>query len=1013
MQEDSRKSLDQMRLLFPLPRFSGSAPHLPSPDFSAKRIGKADKKRKWGRNVSKKITQFSVSKQFLLPLVFCIGFWMSPFASLRAQVLPGEDIKKIQTLNEAISETESLLAKYPQSEFVPNLMFQLVELYVKRSSLNFQREMLLYEVAEQKFEQKQIANEPVPPKINYRDALDTAYKLLEKFPAAPFREKLLYRIALCHLEEGNQEKAAEYLQILSTETHDKQFLEESYFRLGEFYFDKKDYRKAVEYYSRLLESWDSPFFGMALYKLGWSYYNTDNYPQAISTYIYLIEDINLLEQADAEYLGKTKTDLRREAIEYIAICFAEYGGPRKAREFLTARKEKDYTVTVLEHMAEIYKQRNFYAEAIEALHVLLEFYPNKLEAPKYHQQIVENYELAGEKTRADEERVKFANQYGPKSEWMKQVPPGPARDEILAAVDDYLYTLGTDAQAKAREMKSDLYYGLAISRYRNYLDTFPKNPHSGKVQFYLAECFYEMGKLAEAAEAYFDLALHYPESEYREQAAFNRVLAYNQLLMNDGAVDSTAFFLFNFLGKSDARVEILRVLNPTQAQLLQACNDFVVYHNSSARLPEILMKYAELLFGLEEYDLARDAYLKVMDHPAAGPFLPLACTMAGQCDFKQNRFKDAEDWFLKVTREFPDSVRHVERANKLIATARFKAAETMLADGDSARAAAEFEIVATVVSDPEVAERALWESARIYEIKNGKSRAAALYEMIPKRFPESQQSDKAFFKAAFLSEELGDWKRAAENYLALYQSVPSSELASKSLFLAARNFENLNQLERARGYYGEYIRKFKEDDPDRYLEAAFRKGEIAFNQKQYETARRELEAVIRAYEQLTAKNIEAERYVPANAQFLIGEIVHLEFQKIQLAPPLERNLKRKRAKFEEVIKSYTTAAKYQVADWTTAASYKIGVTFEDFANALLESPRPANLSGAALDQYNEKLWQSVLPLKEKALSTYQNNLKQAADYGVENQWITETKKRVQALLTELGLDTAASRPPGM
>ncbi len=932
---------------------------------------------------------------------------------LRAQTPPGEDIKKIQTLTEAITETEALLAKYPQSEFVPNLMFQLVELYVKRADLRFQREMLLYEVEEQKFEQKLISSEPVPPKISYRDALDTAYKLLEKFPTAPFREKLLYRIALCNLEEGNLEKAAEYLQILSTETHDKQFLEESNFRLGEFYFDKKEYHQAVEYYSRLLESWDSPFFGMALYKLGWSYYNTDNYTQAISTFIYLIEDIHLLEQADTEYLGKTKTDLRREAIEYVAICFAEYGGPLKAREFLKDRKDKDYTVTVLEHMAEIYKQRNFYADAIEALHVLIEFYPNKLDAPKYHQQIVENYELAGEKPRADEERVKFANQYGPKSAWMKQVPPGPARDEILAVVDDYLYTLGADAQAKAREMKSDLYYGLAISRYRNYLDTFPKNPRSGKVQFYLAECFYEMGKLAEAAEAYFDLALHYPESEYREQAAYNRVLAYNQLLMNDGAVDSTAFFLFNFLGKSGTKVEILQALNPTQAQLLQACNDFVVYHNSSARLPEILMKYAELLFGLEEYSLAHDAYLKVINLPAASRFLPLAYTMAGQCDFKQNKFKEAEDWFLKVTREFPDSTRHVERANKLIATTRFKAAETMLANGDSARAAAEFEIVATVVSDPDVAERALWESARMYEIKNDKSKAVALYEMIPKRFPESQQRDKSFFKAAFLSEELGDWKRAAENYLALYESAPASELAAKSLFFAARNLESLNQFDRARGYYDEYIRKFRDDDPDRYLEAAFRKGEIAFNQKQYESARRELEAVIRTYEQLAAKNLEAERYVPANAQFLIGEIVHLEFQKIQLAPPLERSLKRKRAKFEEVIKTYTAAAKYQVADWSTAASYKIGVTFEDFADALLESPRPANLAGAALDQYNEKLWQSVLPLKEKALSTYQNNLKQAAEYNIENQWITETRKRVEALISELGLDTAdASRPPG-
>lgn len=947
-------------------------------------------------------------------LFFCVSFLIAIGSTLQAQVIPGEDIKKTQNLMEAITETAAMLQKYPQNDFTPTLMFQLVELYAKRASLKFQREMLLYEVEEQKFEQKLIANEPAPPKIRYSDALATADKLLQKFPTVPFRDKLLYRIALCHIEEGNQEKAAEYLQILSTETHDKHFLEESYFRLGESSFEKKDYAKAVEYYSRLLESWDSPFFGMALYKLGWSYYNTNNYTQAISTYIYLIEDINLLEQADAEYLGKTKTDLRREAVEYVAICFAEYGGPLKARDFLKDRKEKDYTAAVLEHMAGLYQKRNFYLDAIETLHVLIDFYPNKIEAPSYHKQIVDNYELAGEKTRADEERVKFANQYGPKSDWMKQVPAGASRDENLAIVDDFLYTLGAEAQAKARKTKSGLYYGIAISRYRNYLDTFPSFPRSSKVQFYLAECFYEMGKWAEAAEAYFDLALHYPESEYREQAAYNRVLAYNHLQEKNTAVDSTAFFLFNFLGNSDAKVEILRVQNPTQAQLLQACNDFVIYHYSSAKLPEILMKYAELLFGLEEFTLSRDAYLKVMLHPNAGSYLPLAYTMAGQCDFKQNKFKDAENWFLKVTREFPDSTRYIDRANKLVATSRFKASEAILANGDSASAAAEFEIVATVVSDPEVAERALLESALIYEIKKDKLKAISLYEMIPKRFPQSAQIDKALFKAAFLSEELEDWNRAAEDYLALYHSAPASELASKSLFFAAKCYEDLDSFESARNLYDEYIRKFEEEDADRYLEAALRKGEIAFNQKQYEAARRDLETVIRAFDQLAAKNVEVERYVPANAQFLIAEIGHIDFQKIQLTPPLERNLKRKRAKFEEVIKTYTAAAKYQVADWTTAASYKIGVTLEDFANALLESPRPANLIGAALDQYNEKLWRSVLPLKEKALATYQNNLKQAVEYNIENEWILETKKRMAALVTELGLDTAdASRTPGI
>lgn len=924
--------------------------------------------------------------------------------SLQGQESPGQDIKKIRSLAKAIADSETLLAKYPDIDFTPNLMFQLSGLYAKRATLRYQREMMVYEETLEKYDQNIIEDEPTIPRINFQDAIEICYKLLEKYPNIPFRDKVLYRIAICHLQEGNKEKALEYFQKTASEANDRQLLEEANFRLGEFYFDARFFEQAVDYYSRLLNSWDSPFFDMALYKLGWSQYNLGHYSQAISTLIYLIEDINLLQEVESEVLGKTKADLRREAIEYVAICFAEYGGPQKAKEFLKERKDKDYTVQVLLDLADLYKQRNFYTEAIEAINVLLDFYPDDPNAPKYQEKIVENYELAGDKEKANEARARLIAKYGPGSRWLKRIRDEGHRQEVLDTVEEFLYTLGTDAQAKAQETKMKLDYQLAINRYNSYLEKFPNSDRSAKVLFYLSECLYDINEFDEAADSYYELVMEYPNSEFRETAAFNRILAYDQLLQNNSHSDSTTLMLNNFLGNGKTEVDTIRVDNSYQAYLLQASNEFYLFFPNSAKLPEVLMKFAQTLYELEEYSLAKESYQRVVHGSSTNGYLPQAYIMTAQCAFNQENYGEAEEWFQELTKLFPDSVRYVERANKMIASTRFKIAETFIEKGDTLAAAEEFEKISWVSPDSAIAEHALFEAALHYEKIGNQEKALTLFESMLTRFSNSNLVDKSLFKAGVICEELEDWPRAATNYLALYKRGSDSQFASKGLFFAAKSYENFGDYDKARTYYEEYTKTYFHD-PDRYLEAAFRKGEIAYNQKLYHTAMKEFEFVVKSYHTFIAQNADVESYMPAHAQFLIGEILFDSFQKITLSPPFERKLKRKKVKFEKVLKAYTEAAKFKVADWTTASSYKIGITFEEFADALLDSPRPKSLSGKALEEYNIKLWQSVVPFKEKALNTYRANVKRAIENNIENTWIVESKKRLEALTIELGFDS--------
>jgi TolA-binding protein len=946
---------------------------------------------------------FGLTKHIVrLAIILALGVY--PLHPALSQVPTSPELTKLHNLSEAIRETEAMLAKYPDSDFTANLMFQLAELYVHRAKLRFEEQMALYETAEEEFEQGRRSEEPVMPKVDYGDAFDIAYLLMKKYPDVHFLNELFYKMAGYHLDAGDPDKAIEYFVHLADNAEDKQLLEDANFRVGEYFFQQQDYASSAEYYRRLLDGWDSPYFDMALYKLGWCYYNLEEYAEAISTFIYLIDDINLLEEVDTEYLGRTKADLRSEAKEYIASCFTEFGGPEKARSFLAERKNEDYSEPVLLHLADLYKKRNFYSEAIATLNVLLDFYPDTSSAASYVEKIVENYELAEDKEKSTEMRTRFFTKYGPGSEWLDALNDEKIRQDVLKTSQEYLYSLATESQAKAQEQKSKSDYEAAIIRYQLFIQNFPESERAGKAWFFLAECYFEVSDYTNAADAYYELLLGHADSEYLESASYNRILAYDKLLRASGISDSTYLHLENFLGQNSARVDSIKVAGAGQAQFLQASNDFVVYLPSSAKLPEVVMKFAENLYVLEAYDLAKEAYRLVIDHPATNGRLPQAYTMIAQCEFKQQNYADAEEWFQKLIVLNPDSSRYVLKANMMIASAKFKVAEDLLASGDTSKAAVEFERVAATVAEREIAEKAIFEAALLYENRGNKNKAASLYESLSKEFIDSKLVGKSLFKAGLLREELEQWQPAAVDFVTVFERDRASEFASRSLFFAARNYENAGDYKNARHYFDLYAKVYK-DNPDRAIEAAFRKGEIAHNQRDLRSALKDFNAVVKLYQQYRTANKPAETYFPANAQFLIGEIMHDTFQKTKLTAPLERNLKRKRAKFQQTVKAYTAAAKYKQAEWSTASSYRIGVAFEEFAKALLDSPRPKKLSEKDLIAYNQKLWQSVLPFKDKAFKTYQASVRQAAKNNIDNKWVVESKKRLGSLASELGLET--------
>ena len=918
----------------------------------------------------------------------------------------GGDLDKLDAI---IKQHEGLLGKYPQGEFAATIMFQLAELYEQKANLNFNREMADYEKALSKFDLGELAQEPIAPRINNSVTINYLLKLLANFPSLDFRDKVLYKLAMAYLQEGNRSKAQVYFEEIILKHPQSDIILESHFRLGEFFFDRRDFDNAINEYSHLLGKWNNPYFDLALYKLGWAYYNTKDYKNSIGTFIYLLEDLNLVENANSVTIEKSKTDLGQEAIQYISSCFTEYGGPDEAKEFLKTRKEKPYSLPIFEQMAKLYQKRNYYAEAIGTYEAVLEVYPYYQNAPEIYRLIIENYELDDRVQDANRAREAIVKKFGPGSDWLRHfIDDEENYKKCISLVQETLIYLGTYYQAEAQKTSRARDYQLAIDKYNEFLDKFRFSDQAAKINFYLAECYYNASDFANAAEAYYDVVTKYDRNPFSEDAAYNRILCYYHLLGTDVPMDSVTIYIDEFLGTGE--ILTVTVARQSEIDLLRSCNDFVLIFPDSKWLDQVLLKYGETLHELKVYRAAIKAYTKVVEIGPNKPYHLLAAMNAGQSYFDGGFYAQAEVWLRNIVENFPDSVRYIEKAKKLAISAQFKIAEKMSDDEKSADAASMLRSIADKTDDDAFRERALFEAATQYQKAGNLTSAALALERLATLNPSSESADEALYKAAGIREMNGEWRLAAANYLNLTEHYPGSEFASRSLRNAAVCYESVEDWIMAGRLYQQFADTYPSPSAD-LLECLFKSGEMALKVNNSSGALLAFGKTIETYDRMQNQGAQVDIYFVAQAQFMIGEVHYEDYRKVELTPPFKPNLEKKIDKLKQVLNDYKDAASYHVADWTTAASYKIGKSFEELVRAFMEAPIPDGLDGEQIEIYKANLAQYAKPYKEQALQTYQKNLEQAEANNIDNFWIKESRKRYEALLVELKPDDKKEPSP--
>lgn len=268
-------------------------------------------------------------------------------------------------------------------------------------------------------------------------------------------------------------------------------------------------------------------------------------------------------------------------------------------------------------------------------------------------------------------------------------------------------------------------------------------------------------------------------------------------------------------------------------------------------------------------------------------------------------------------------------------------------------------------------------------------RAAAVLEAFRRDHPGSEYADDVTAKLAVAYMESGRSLDAAREFRRIAEAPGATgQVGREALWKAAELYRTGNRPGEEAAVLEAIVARYPHPIADT-MEARVRLLELAEARGDARARLALLEAMVRVDADAGAERSDRTRYLAAKAVLALAEPVHRRFLAARITQPLAESLEVKKERMEAVLAAYGRAADYGIAEVTTAATYRLGEVYRQFARDLMESERPGDLDAAALAQYELLLEEQAFPFEEKAIELYEANAARAAD-GVYDEWVQKS-----------------------
>lgn len=846
------------------------------------------------------------------------------------------------------------------------------------------------------------STEFTPSKSYYQEAIKSYRTTLERYPNSPDNAEVLYQLAKAYDLEGDQDQALEMLNRLTAQFPNFSHNAEAFFRKGDIYFNRENYRSAEAAY-RSAVARDNPLIKInGHYMLGWTLYKQSAYAESLEAYAFVLDA--KLSSVSYQQLSKSDQPLVDDTLHSMSLALVHLGGAEHIAR-IDKINQRDYVWRLYEQLGEYYLTKERYEDSAQTYRAFVENFSKDLRAPKMHSRLISAYIEGGFPLQALEEKQAFVGAYGIHGHKRFLANDGALRQDLKPQLKTYLQELAQHFHGDAQALEKDVtqlnpeqhskrieqagilavkQYAQAAQYYQEYIDSFPNATDLADITYLKAETYFASHNYSQAIKDYEQVAYHFDRSKNSSEAGYAAIIAYQRQIE---------------LEKTASKAQ-----RQWQAQAVESMLSFSQNFGQDARSPTVLTKAAEYLFGLDQYQRALDvsSTLVAENSNADSNLKKTAYGIMAHSHYKLEDYLSAETQYLNQRALTEVGSDEYKLISERIATSVYKTSEQLVGSEQQRQAVDKLLTIKTLAPSSDVRVTAqldaanmllameLWreaslEFAQLHSLFNTHKDAA--------QFPRRQAY--ALEQLAFANQQKVDFTVAAERYEWLYRNDKDPDVQRRALFSSAELYAQAERHDLAIDYFKRYAHRY-EQPFDTRMEARYQLAVIYEKDRDMQRHLYWLRRVIDGDKKAGDQRSERSRWLGAWANVKYGDYFTWEFKRTKLRQPLAKSLARKNERLTNASKRYQKAANYQIFEFVTQSSYKIAGLYERMSDDLLGSERPKGLSKADNSRYETLLQQQSAPLLQTAVDLHLGNVERAWD-GQYDDWVAKSYLSMRSL----------------
>ncbi len=890
---------------------------------------------------------------------------------------------------EALREYESYVLKHfaYKDELKAEALHRLGDLYMKMEDAIYRRRLSIYTAEQDRAATsgKKSQTPQTRPKVDHSRSIAIYEQLLKLYPIRQANDSALYQLAKGYYESLDTDRAIAMMERLLKHFPKSSYRSEASFRLGEFYFESGQFKEAAkaydEAYAAALKKRDDALLTEIIrYKLGWTYFQLEDFPQASELFLSILDQRAIQERSgkkrlDLNAYSERETALLKEVLSAALLAIEYQGGAPELATYFKKVGHRDYEELLYRNLGEFYLRQERVQNAGEAYSTFVEENPLHEAAPLFQAAIIQLYTQARWSDAALQARVTFDQKFGADSLWAQRHDVA-ARNRVKPKLKEATIQVAQYYHAQAQTTKVPANYDEAIRWYQRFLAQFPEEIEAGRVTFLLGELYYDQGRYTEAATAYEKSAYFYPTHASSAEAGYGAIVAAGKVVERAG----------------DQPPEAVAIA------MYENAAHFAEIFPKDKHVPEVLLKGAEMAYRIKRYEQARELAKRAIasSAPSEGRHRYLAQKVISSSYFEEKNFTRAADEYRKTV----EQAQHLQpqeaaELKRVLASALYKQMESLRQEGQTKAAAEGFLKLYDELPTTDVASIALFDAGATLLSMGNVSEGVKTLQRLLKENPDSPYAHQAMLQIGSILQKQGRYDEALQQYNQIARSAKDPKVVHDAFWAMATLAEERQEWAKAYDGYSALLARPDFSNPDRRLEAQFRAAMAKDHLGDRQAAASLLQQLI---EQAKRQPTAGGELLAGKAWLQLGSYRFDQFEAVRLVEPLTVNLTKKEQLLKSTIEAYVQAAGYNIGEVTTEATFQTGRLFESYRSALLQSERPKALTPEQLEEYNFLLEEQAAPYEERAISTYEANVRRTQQQGVYTPWVQHSYDRLAELL---------------